>query len=264
MRKLFMLLFTILTIQQLFAQECNEGYKNLFNGQNLDGWYIKIKSGNEVLGKEVFQVENGIIHVFKDFPDSAGMKDNNCDTHGLIYTNNKYSKFIFKFEYKWCKKIFNNFHKFQYDAGCYYHVYNDKIWPFGIEYQVRYDHTKKRNHTGDYWASNTQFQWYSLDSVTFKLPSEGGLKMPIKSGEHRASLDADYNALNDEWNTCEVIVMGNEYSIHKLNGKIVNMATNLSVGDGVIGLQSETAEIFYRNIMIKEFDKNVPLEEFLK
>lgn len=42
--------------------------------------------------------------------------------------------------------------------------------------------------------------------------------------------------------------MGNTYSIHKLNGKIVNLATNLTLSEGIIGLQSETAEIYYRNI----------------
>ena len=54
------------------------------------------------------------------------------------------------------------------------------------------------------------------------------------------------------------------YAIQKLNGEIVNMATDLSVGEGIIGLQSETAEIFYRKIMIKEFDEEIPLQVFLK
>ena len=70
--------------------------------------------------------------------------------------------------------------------------------------------------------------------------------------------------MNGEWNICEVIVMSDKYAIHKLNGVIVNMATDLSVGEGVIGLQSETAEIFYRNIEIKTFEEDIPMEEFLK
>jgi hypothetical protein len=73
-----------------------------------------------------------------------------------------------------------------------------------------------------------------------------------------------HNALNGEWNQCEIIVMGDSYAIQKLNGEIVNMATDLSVGEGIIGLQSETAEIFYRNIMIKELDEEIPLEVFLE
>lgn len=42
------------------------------------------------------------------------------------------------------------------------------------------------------------------------------------------------------------------------------MATNLPFNEGVLGLQSETAEIYYRNIEIKEFDELVPIEQFLK
>ena len=146
----------------------------------------------------------------------------------------------------------------------YYHVYNDAIWPQGIEYQIRYNHITNKNHTGDFWASGSSFQWFAGADGQFQLPSAGGKEQPIKSGEHRGSADAKYNALNGKWNSCEVIVMGNQYAIHKLNGKIVNMATNLSLSEGIIGLQSETAEIYYRNIMIKEFDKPVPMDVFLK
>ena len=247
-----------------FAQsKCGEdGFKKLFNGKNFDGWHLKIRSGDNELAQKVYSVDNGMVHVFKDFPKEYELNTGKNMTHGLFYTNKKYSKFIFKFEYKWGKGIANNFNKFQYDAGMYFHVVDDKIWPKGIEYQVRYDHTKNINHTGDFWVSN--IQWYSKDSITFALPSEGGKIMPPKNGEHRASLDAVYNGLNNKWNKCEVIVMGNKYAIYKLNGKIVNMATDLPYSEGLIGLQSETAEIFYRNIEIKEFDEFVPMETFLK
>lgn len=39
-----------------------------------------------------------------------------------VYANQKYSKYILRFEYKWGTKIANNFDAYQYDAGCYYHV----------------------------------------------------------------------------------------------------------------------------------------------
>lgn len=107
-------------------------------------------------------------------------------------------------------------------------------------------------------------QWYAGADSSFLLPSKGGKPQPIRGGEHLASAEAQFYALNDQWNQCEVIVMGDKYSIHKLNGKVVNMATDLSHSEGIIGLQSETAEIFYRNIMIKEFDKLIDAEVFLK
>lgn len=242
----------------------DDGFINLFNGQNWDGWYLKLRNGDSEMAKKVYAIEDNMVHVFKDMPDSLDLNTGKNETHGLFYTTKKYSKFIFRFEYKWGKKITNNFDQFQYDAGMYYHVYDDKIWPRGIEYQVRYNSETQKNHTGDFWASGTSFQWYAGDNDTFLLPRNGGTKQAIKKGEHRALESATYHALDNQWNYCEVIVMGNEYAIHKLNGEIVNMATDLSQSEGIIGLQSETAEIYYRNIQIKEFDESIPMEEFLK
>ena len=262
-----LLIALLLTTGITFAKHpaCSKsGYVKLFNGKDFSGWYLKIRSGDDAEAKKLYAIENGIVHVFKEYPDSFELNKGKNGTHGLFYTQKKYSMYIFRFEYKWGTKIANNFKQFQYDAGLYYHVYNDAIWPSGIEYQIRYDHLKKMNHTGDFWASGSKFQWFAGDDGKFSLPSKGGKAQPIKSGEHLASADAKFNALNNKWNSCEVIVMGNQYAIHKLNGKIVNMATDLSLSEGIIGLQSETAEIYYRNIMIKEFEKAVPMEVFLK
>jgi len=242
----------------------SEGFASLFNGYDLDNWTLKIRSGDDEEAKKVFSIgDDKTVHVFKHYADSFNLNKGNNKTHGLFYTKKSYSKYIFKFEYKWGKKICNNFNQFQYDAGMYYHVYDDKVWPKGLEYQIRYDHTKNKNHTGDYWASGVKMQWYMGGDSTAQLPSKGGKPQSIRGGEHLASSQAEYNALNDKWNQCEVIVMGNKYSIHKLNGKVVNYATNFDYGEGIIGLQSETAEIFYRNIMIKEFDAFIPAEKFL-
>ena len=242
----------------------DEGFSNLFNGENFDGWYLKIRSGDTLLARNVYAIEDKMIHVFNnEFPDEYELNTGKNDTHGLFYTKKKYSKFILKFEYKWGKKIANNFDEFQYDAGCYYHVYDDAVWPRGIEYQVRYNHLNNKNHTGDFWASGTSLQWYSCNGESFCLPKDGGEKQPIRDGEHLAMSETPFNALNDQWNQCEVIVMDDKYAIHKLNGKIVNMATDLSVGEGIIGFQSETAEIYYKNILIKEFEDFVPIEKFL-
>lgn len=241
-----------------------DGFRSLFNGNDFSGWELKIRNGDDDLANKVFTAgEDGVVHVFRDFPDGYELDTGTNHTHGMMWAEGTYSRFILRFEYKWGAKRLNNFGKYQYDAGCYYHVYDDKIWPFGIEYQVRYNHLTDENHTGDFWASRTAFQWYAGEDGMFLLPGEGGRLKSRKSGEHRAKAGASFHSLDGEWNTCEVIVMGNHYAIHKLNGEVVNLATGLSVGEGRIGLQSETAEIFYRNIMIKEFEEDIPIETFL-
>ncbi len=259
---LFSFSFNISQAQGSTSKE--DGFVDLFNGKDWDGWNLKLRNGDLEMAKKVYAIEDGVVHVFKDFPDSLNLNTGENGTHGLFFTKKKYSKYILRFEYKWGKKIANNFDQWQYDAGCYYHVYDDKVWPKGIEYQIRYDHIANRNHTGDFWAAGTTLDWYSGDGRTFLLPSEGGKKFEQKKNELYGAPNLDYHALNAKWNECEIIVMGNKYVIHKLNGQIVNMATDLSVSEGVIGFQSETAEIYYRNIRIKEFKRAVPMKKFFR
>jgi hypothetical protein len=243
----------------------DDGYVMLYNGKDLDNWKLMCRASDPELPKKVFTPgENGEIHVFRDFPDGYGVKTNKNETHGMMFTKKSYSRYSFKFEYKWGSKIYNNFDQYQYDAGCYYHTFEEKVWPSGIEYQVRYNHIENRNHTGDIWNSGDDFDWFAGTDKTYLPQAEGGVKQPHQGGEHRARTDAVYHGLDGQWNQCEIIVMGNQYAIHKLNGKVVNMLTNLKHGEGTIGLQSETAEIYYRNIRIKEFKEVVPAEVFLK
>jgi hypothetical protein len=256
--------FVLLMPLSSFGQAGDEaGFTSLFNGKDLDGWYLKLRNGDPEMARRVFVPEDGVVHVFQGLPDGSDLGTNVNPTHGLMYTRKRYSRYIFRFEYKWGTKRMNNFDKYQYDAGMYYHVSDDKIWPVGLEYQVRYDHLASRNHTGDYVASGVFFQWYAGKDGTFLLPGEGGRLQSRKSGQHYAKNGAKVHGLDGQWNLCEVIVMGDQYSIHKLNGEIVNLATGLTAKEGIIGLQSETAEIFYRNIRIKELDKDIPIEDFL-
>ncbi|MEM1222191.1 MAG: DUF1080 domain-containing protein [Verrucomicrobiota bacterium] len=243
-----------------------EGFVRIFNGENFDGWYLKLRNDDEELAKRIFAIEDGMIHVFNDsFPDEYELNTGGNETHGLIYTEKVYSKYILRFDYKWGSRIANNFDDWQYDAGLYYHVIDDKIWPVGIEYQIRYDHTTGRNHTGDFIRpKGTRFVWHATEDGSHYLhPDDGGKRYKKKSWQLYAKPTENFNALNGEWNECEVIVMGDEYAIHKLNGEVVNMAVKLKPDAGIFGFQSETAEIFYRNIRIKELEESIPAEEFL-
>ncbi len=253
-------------IEKSSATEFNleEGFVSLYNGKDMSNWNILCRDKEEGLAERVFTAgENGELHVFKDFPDEYGFKENRSGTHCMFFTPEKYSKYIFRFEYKWGDKKFNNFDQFQYDAGLYFHVYDVKIWPKGIEYQVRYDHTQDLNHTGDIWNSGAEFDWVAAADTTYLPIVEGGKIQEHRGGEHKARNGIIFNALNGKWNQCELIVMADKYAIFKLNGQVVNMLTNMNLSEGEIGLQAETAEIYYRNIEIKTFDKYIPMEVFL-
>ena len=247
----------------------SKGFISLLNDNDFEGWYLKIKNDDAELAKQVFTIENGVVHVFDDsFPDEIDLNKGTDDTIGMMYTNKEYESFHLKFEYKWGTKIANYFDKWQYDAGVYYYVVDDKIFPTGIEYQIHYDHTKNENHTGDaIRPGGASYDWYAAkDTLTYLHPDQGGILS--KKGRdrvwlHNAKPTQNYHALDDQWNTAEIIAMSGEYVIHKLNGDVVNMVFNPKPYKGIIGFQSETAEIFYRNIEIKEFEQSVPATNFL-
>lgn len=244
-----------------------KGFKLLFNGKDFKDWDLLLRDGTSDEIKKVYTIdEDGILHYFRDLPEGSGSDQSRKNAfHGVMATKKSFSMYHLKFEYKWGKKLVNNYTQFQYDAGIFYHIAELKVFPVGLQYQIRYNHEDDRNHTGDFWVPGTvKMQWYSKDGLTFNLPSETGTPQPFKKGEHRAATDAYFHGLDDEWNQCELIVMGDEYVIHKLNGKIVNMATDLWRSAGPIAFEAETGEIFWRNIRIKEFKKSIPKEKFLK
>jgi hypothetical protein len=242
-----------------------DGYVALYNGKNLDGWKAIVRKDEPGLAERVFTTDpDGVLHVFRDFPDGYHLDTGENDTHGLIISEKNYSRYSFKWEFKWGTKRINNFKEYQYDAGMYYHVTDAKIWPVGLEYQIRYDHTKDVDHTGDIWNSGKSYTWFEGENNRFALPANGGKARPSAGGEHLAVANAKVHGLDGQWNQCEVIVMGDKYAIHKVNGQVVNMMTDMNVGEGPVSLQSETAEIYYRNMKIREFDEFIPAEEFLK
>ena len=250
----------------------SDGFSALFNGKDFDGWYIKLKDGDEALGKRVFAIEDGMVHVFGDgWPDEIDLDKGTDATIGMLYTKKEYSKYHLKFEYKWGKRKANYFSKWQYDAGVYYHISDDKIFPTGVEFQIHYKPKGEKNGTGDLIRPPGQkYDWYfDPETSKYQNPDDGGILYEKQksykglSWLHSAKETKNFNALNNEWNTCELIAMGGDYSIHKLNGEVVNMAFNLDPQKGIIGFQSETAEIYYRNIEIKEFAESVPAATFL-
>lgn len=241
------------------------GFKPLFNGKNFDDWVLLLRDGTKEESKQVYTInEDGTLHFFRDLPAGSGNGPERRNAfHGVMATKKSYSKYHLKFEYKWGKKLVNNYDQYQYDAGVFYHIMKLEVFPKGLQYQVRFNHEENKNHSGDFIASRVKMQWYSEDGNVFTLPSKGGKQQPIRTGQHFADTDVSFNGLNDQWNVCEIIVMNNEYAIHKLNGKLVNMATDLEPSEGPIALEAETGEILWRNIRIKEFERSIPMDNFL-
>ena len=239
-------------------------WRPLFNGKDLSGWYTYLQEeGKDKDGKRVFQVHDGMIHLYKDGEDGAKMP------FGYIATNESFADYRIRLEYRWGQKRFGSRATRPRDSGLLYHVYGADgaragIWPYSIECQIQ------ENDVGDVFAVGTSvgttIDPAKPDAPTFKDTTEGGIPYRTAEGPKvNGRVIRNPMAEVDGWNKVEVEVRG-DGAVHIVNGRINNRITaatgpNLEKnGDGPwvplrkgrILLQAEGAEVFFRNIEIQE------------
>lgn len=220
MKKLFLLaVFFFLASILLQAQ------KKIFTPENKNEWYTYvIGDGKDNDTHKVFQFEKEVLHVSGELV-------------GYMATKKKYGNFHFTVEFKWGEKRYPPRENQKRDAGILYHVdlySGDKIWPRSLEYQIQ------EGDCGDFWMT---------DSTTIIFNDT--LTQP--KNWLRAAKTKDAEKPYGEWNKAEVIVKDGNIT-HLLNGEIVNTAKLGNTKNGGIVLQSEYAEIYYRNMRVKELD----------
>lgn len=202
----------------------DDKFTPLFNGQNLNGWHTFLRGiGSDADPNNNFRLEDGILHVIgKDL--------------GYAITENGYKNYHFKVDFKWGEKKWPPRADAKRDAGVCYNIpldEPDSIWPQSIECQIQ------EGDVGDFWLLG--FSTITVDG-TQNVPANHTRMIKKKDAEKPYG----------EWNTVEVISY-NGKCVHIVNGVVVNVGENASVTAGRILLQSEYAEIFYRNIKIREF-----------
>ena len=195
----------------------------LFLPDKKNEWHVFLSKSKTEDPKKVFTFENGVIHASgEDF--------------GYITTEKKYGNFHFTVEFKWGEKKYPPRENEKRDAGILYHVnyYNgDKVWPRSLEYQIQ------ETDCGDFWMTDSTT---IVQNDTLTPPKNWFRVVKIKNAEKP----------NGEWNKAEVIVRNGKIT-HLLNGEVVNTAGLGNTKEGAIVLQSEGAELFYRNAEIEEF-----------
>lgn len=208
----------------LFLQAKDDGFKPMFNGKDFSGWYTYVQDQpvNTDPGK-VFSIgSDGVLQV-------SGEK------FAYIATQKTYKNFHLKLEFKWGEKKYAPRLDQPRDSGICYRVpadETDKIWPKSIECQVQ------EHDLGDLWLIGGAT--IVVDGVTTK-PADYTRSVKKKDAEKP----------NGEWNLVEVIAEGG-HCRHIVNGVLVNEGFDASLSEGKILLQSEGAELFYRNVVVKE------------
>jgi len=237
-------------------------WKVLFNGQNLDGWTASrgVEPGQTI--DQVFQVTDGMLHVYK------GAVQGSSQPNATLRTNDSYSNYVFQFEYMWATNRFGGRSNTDRDAGVLFHVFNNlnAVWPDAFEFQMGSSPLTGEWISGDIFVigANPRGETTSIRSgnnFVFAEPAAGGMRRPI--GAPNSYERARTNAKLDQpgWNTIELTVKGAAEAEYKVNGVVVNRVFNMervmgggfqALDSGPIALQAEYAELFYRNIRIRE------------
>jgi len=198
-------------------------FTRLFNGKNFDGWHTFLKDiGKNIDPDNNFMIEDSVIHVLgKDL--------------GYVITDKSYADYHFKVDFKWGERRWGSRTKEKRDAGVCYNIPKDEpdsIWPRSIECQVQ------EGDVGDFWLLG--FSTIKVNGVENK-PANHTRMIKQKDGEKPTG----------QWNTLEIISYHGK-CVQIVNGIVVNVGEEASVKDGRILLQSEYAEVYYKNVMIRQ------------
>lgn len=142
---------------------------------------------------------------------------------GYIRTNTDYTNYVLKLEWR-----FNPVTKQAGNSGVLLRkIGEDKVWPRSIEAQLQ------SGSAGDFWNIE------NFPMTAAKDRTNGRNTRKTHANEHPIG----------EWNEYEIIVDGPDVTL-KVNGEVLNQATECLETPGKICLQSEGAEIHFRNIRL--------------
>jgi hypothetical protein len=187
----------------------------LFNGKNLDGWYIYV-SDSTIKPASFFYVKDGMI-------ETPGIPT------GYLRTKKEYENYRLHVEWCYPEKPVN--------SGVFLHTVGpDKIWPTHYQCQL------KNLFAGDFIIQGEGVSATVRDTLYTSTVKVKPIAPKMKpSSEKKAG----------EWNSYDIVCKGNTVEV-KVNGVLQNYASKCSIAKGAIGLQAEGSKIQFRNIWIEK------------
>jgi len=206
-------------------------FRDLFNGKDLTGWV------NVNTDKDTWSVKDGLL-VCKGHPI------------GVMRTEKQYENFLLHIEWRHMEPGGNS-GVFAWSGGS---VPEGRRLPKGLEVQM------------------LELEWVKLHPLKDGSPNDiayvhgelfgaGGLELkPDNPRGPRSKSFENRCKGKGEWNEYDVVCVDGVVKL-AVNGKFVNGISNSSVKKGYICLESEGAEIHFRNIRIMELPPGITTEE---
>ena len=247
---------------------------SLFNGKDLSGWYSYLRAPEPTSEVEGLKKEGGRyvepiglnsdpLNVFSVVQeDGQAVIRISGEVLGVLITEQEFENFHLSLEFKWGEKKYPPRKDKKRDSGVMYHSVGKEgakagAWMRSMELQVQ------EGDTGDMWcidSTSTRVRTIKVDGEeSFRYDPKAPFHVLDMRGDRYCQKSKDFEKEYGEWNRLDIYAYGRE-SVHVVNGQKNMHLTGIGqivngeiepLTKGKIQLQSEGAEIFYRDITIR-------------
>lgn len=269
--------FAVISLISFAHVHAEDAWKSLWNGRDLSEWSTWLdrpdpasdvpgmpKGAN---GKYLDVVGSGRdpLRVFT-VVDIDGQKAIRIsgEVFGELRSHESFRNYRLRLEFKWGQLKWppRNKPETQRDSGLLYHVHSapgadGRTWARSIELQIQ------ERDVGDLYAVGSEISVRSTqrkagEHTVFDYDPKGQFQVfsQVPGQDGRCVKQPDNEKPNTEWNSVEIVCFG-EDCLHIVNGKVVmrlhaprriDKPDHPPITEGPVILQSEGAEIFYRNV----------------
>jgi len=256
----------------LTLDQHDSSWHSLFNGKDLIGWnsYLgpEVDSNGKRISDQPLGLNNDPRKVFTVVSED-GVKAIRIsgDGFGAISTKKEFDNYHLQLQFKWGRVQWGQKKNKKKDSGLLYHSVgpygaDNGAWMRSQEFQV------EEGNCGDYWGcaggmadisaikkSDSQYV-YTAGAPPYTFSAN------TRTGRHCIK-GSDAENPSGSWNTLDLYCHG-DTSVHVVNGRVMMILYHSAQSDkgevhpltkGGIQLQSEGAEVFYRQIKIQPITK---------
>jgi hypothetical protein len=196
----------------------------------------------------------------------------NGKIYGCVFTKQDYRNYHLKLQYKFGTAKYPPRLDKAMDSGILYHSQGElgvdywHSWMLGQEFQVMEAGTDE-GVSGDYWPVANARIWIPASNENSSgyiyNPQADLVGFGSKNTSGHCAAGENYTSPAGEWTALELICYEGK-SLHIVNGKVAmalensaywNGTESIPLVEGKIQLQCESAEVFYKNIQIKEINE---------
>jgi hypothetical protein len=265
----FTLTMSLLTHSFLAAQSptSQNNWQSLFNGTNLNGWetYLDRPYAKDEQGQKAAPVglNNDPNHVFSVVTvDGQPALRISGETFGGINTLADFENYHLRLEFKWGQQQWPPKLGQPRDSGLLYHSVGKHgtpmLWMESFEFQIQ------EGDCGDYWgvmdvATDIPARKNDKGKYVYQ-PGSPLVTFQDKTPNGRSCLKSpDAEKPTGKWNIVDLYCVG-DTCLHVMNGKVTMVLMNTRhlvngqmqpLTKGKIQIQSEGAEVYYRNIRVR-------------